>query len=95
MRVYYNKDAAEKCFNDLKNWLDMKRLRMRTSATVHGRLFVQFVALILISALCKELRASGLIEKYTVRKVLQEMKTLTKVNYSGKYGYILTETTKA
>lgn len=95
MRVYRDKDAVEKCFDDLKNSLDMKRLRMHTSATVDGRLFVQFIALILISAIRKELRSSGLIEKYTVRELLQEMKTLTKVKYSGKYGYILTEITKA
>ena len=95
MRVYRDKDAVEKCFDDLKNSLDMKRLRMHTSATVDGRLLVQFIALILISAIRKELRSSGLIEKYTVRELLQEMKTLTKVKYSGKYGYILTEITKA
>ena len=34
MRVYRDKDAVEKCFDDLKNSLDMKRLRMHTSATV-------------------------------------------------------------
>ena len=73
----------------------MKRLRMHTSATVDGRLFVQFIALILISAIRKEMRSSKLIEKYTVRELLQEMKTLTKVKYSGKYGHILTELTKA
>jgi len=95
MRVYRDKDAVEKCFDDLKNSLDMKRLRMHTSATVDGRLFVQFIALILISTIRKELRTSGLVEKYTVRELLQEMKTLTKVKYSGKYGYILTEITKA
>lgn len=95
MRVYRDKDAVEKCFDDLKNSLDMKRLRMHTSATVDGRLFVQFIALILISAIRKELRAAGFIEKYTVRELLQEMKTLTKVKYSGKYGYVLTEITKA
>ena len=95
MRVYRDKDAVEKCFDDLKNSLDMKRLRMHTSATVDGRLFVQFIALILISAIRKELRSSKLIEKYTVRELLQEMKTLTKVKYSGKYGHILTEVTKA
>ena len=95
MRVYRDKDAVEKCFDDLKNSLDMKRLRMHTSATVDGRLFVQFIALILISAIRKEMRSSELIEKYTVRELLQEMKTLTKVKYSGKYGHILTEVTKA
>jgi transposase len=86
---------VEKCFDDLKNSLDMKRLRMHTSATVDGRLFVQFIALILISAIRKEMRLSNLVEKYTVRELLQEMKTLTKVKYPGKYGHILTEVTKA
>ena len=95
MRVYRDKDAVEKCFDDLKNSLDMKRLRMHKSATVDGRLFIQFIALILISALRKEMRASGLIERYTVREALREMETLTKVKYSGKYGQILTEVTKA
>ena len=95
MRVYRDKDAVEKCFDDLKNSLDMKRLRMHKSATVDGRLFIQFIALILISALRKEMRASGLIERYTVREALREMETLTKVKYSGKYGHILTEVTKA
>ena len=47
-----------------------------------------------ISALRKETRVSGLIKKYTVRELLQEMETLTKIKYSGKYGYIITELTK-
>ena len=92
--VYRDKDVVEKCFDDLKNQLDMKRLRMHSSASVDGRLFVQFIALIYMSALRKELRESDLIEKYTVRELLQEMETLTKVKYSGKCGSILTEVTK-
>ncbi len=40
------------------------------------------------------MRKSTLIERYTVRELLQEMDTLTKVKYSGKYGHILTEITK-
>ena len=85
---------VEKSFDDLKNQLDMKRLRMHSSATVDGRLFVQFIALIYMSALRREMRTSGLIKRYTVRELLQEMETLTKVKYSGKYGHILTEVTK-
>jgi hypothetical protein len=34
------------------------------------------------------------IERYTVRELIQEMNTLTKIKYSGKYGNILTEVTK-
>lgn len=94
LQIYRDKDVVEKCFDDLKNQLDMKRLRMHSSATVDGRLFVQFIALIYMSALRNEMRKSGLIERYTVRELLQEMETLTKVRYSGKYGHILTEVTK-
>lgn len=95
LQVYRDKDVVEKCFDDLKNQLDMKRLRMHSSDAVNGRLFVQFIALIYISALRNEMRASGLIIKqYTVRELLQEMETLTKIKYSGKYGHILTELTK-
>ena len=36
MRVYRDKDSVEKCFDDLKNSLDMKRLRMHNSAAVDG-----------------------------------------------------------
>jgi transposase len=67
---------------------------MHSSATSDGRLFVQFIALIYISAIRKEMRKSVLIERYTVRELLEEMETLTKVTYSGKYGHILTEVTK-
>lgn len=94
LQIYRDKDVVEKCFDDLKNQLDMKRLRMHSAATVDGRLFVQFIALICMSALRQEMRRSDLIEQYTVRELLQEMETLTKVKYSGKYGHILTEVTK-
>jgi len=40
LQVYRDKDVVEKSFDDLKNQLDMKRLRMHSSATVDGRLFV-------------------------------------------------------
>lgn len=94
LQVYRDKDIIEKCFDDLKNSLDMKRLRMHSIETVDGRLFVQFIALILISALRREMRRSKLIEKYTVRELLLEMDPLTKIRYAGKYGQILTEVTK-
>jgi transposase len=68
---------------------------MHKSTTADGRLFIQFITLILISELRQRMRTSGLIEKYTVRELLREMETLTKVTYSGKYGHILTEVTKA
>jgi len=94
LQVYRDKDVVEKCFDDLKNVLDMRRLRMHSIETVDGRLFVQFIALILMSELRRTMRESKLIERYTVRELLLEMDPLTKINYEGKYGMILTEITK-
>ena len=92
--VYRNKDAVEKCFDDLKNHLDMKRLRIHSSPAMDGRLFVQFIALILMSALRKKMRETKLTETLTVRELLMEMETLTQIRFSGKYGHMLTEITK-
>jgi len=58
-----------------------------------GQLFVQFIASILMSALRKKTRTSNLIEKHTIRELLGEMATLTKIKYAGKYGHTLTEVT--
>ncbi len=44
---YRQKDAIEKGFDDLKNDLDMKRLRIHSNATMEGRIFIQFVSLVL------------------------------------------------
>ncbi len=82
--VYRNKDSVEKCFDDLKNQLDMKRLRVHSSPVMDGRFFVQFIALIYMDILRKKMRDSEL---------LLEMETLTQVRYSGKYGQIITEVT--
>jgi transposase len=92
--VYRDKDSVEKCFDDLKNQLDMKRLRIHTSGAMDGRFFIQFLSVIYVSALRQEMRKAGLIDKYTVRELLGEMETIAKIKYSGKYGHIITNITK-
>ena len=94
LMVYRNKDAVEKCFDDLKNQLDIKRLRTHSSPVMDGRLFVQFIALILMSSLRKKMQETKLTEKHTVRELLVEMETLSQIRFSGKYGQMLTEITK-
>lgn len=94
LMVYRNKDVVEKCFDDLKNQLDMKRLRIHGSASMAGRFFVQFIALIHMSALRRDMRKANLIDKFTVRELLEEMDPLTRIDYSGKYGHLITEVSK-
>lgn len=94
LNTYRNKDVVENCFDDLKNQLDMKRLRVHSSASMDTRLFLQFLALIYISALRKRMRSSDILESLTVRELLESMETYVKVSYAGRYGAVFTEITK-
>jgi hypothetical protein len=49
LEIYRRKEVVENCFDDLKNGLDMKRLRIHSSEAMDSRLFIQFLALALVS----------------------------------------------
>ena len=94
LNVYRNKDVVENCFDDLKNHLDMKRLRVHSATAMDGRLFLQFLALIYTSSIRTRIQADKKLKYMTVREVMEEMETLTKIKYSNRYGQVFTETTK-
>ena len=60
-----------------------------------GRMFVQFIALIYTSALRKALKEAELENQYTVRELIGETETISRIEYSGKYGHIITEMTRS
>ena len=45
--IYRRKDVIEKCFDELKNDLDMKRLQVHSEETMDGKMFIAFIGLIL------------------------------------------------
>ena len=92
LRIYRAKDAVENSFDDLKNHLDMKRLRIHTSAAMDSRLFLQFLALILICRIRNTTQNDKTLRNLTVREVMEDMETLVRITYSGRYGHIYTET---
>ncbi len=93
LNIYRAKDVVENSFDDLKNSLDMKRLRVHTAEAMDCRLFVQFLALIYISSIRNITKADDKLKYLTAREVMEEMESLTKVTYSNRYGQIFTETT--
>ncbi len=92
LRIYRAKDAVENCFDDLKNHLDMKRLRIHSSAAIDSRIFLQFLALILICQIRNTIQSDKILRNLTVREVMEDMETLVKITYSGRYGQLYTET---
>lgn len=95
LKVYREKDVVEKCFDDLKNELDMKRLRVHNAHRMRSRMFIQFIALILLSQVRKVIREKMPKSNYTTKGVMMEMESLTTIRYSGKYKSKLTEITKS
>lgn len=95
LQVYRDKDVVEKAFDDLKNSLDMKRLRIHTSGRMAARFFVQFVSLILRNGMQKTMRETNLSERYSPKLLLGELESLTKIHYTGKYKDIISEVTKS
>jgi len=94
LEVYRRKDIIENCFDDLKNSLDMKRLRIHSSATMDSRLFIQFIALILISrirTLVTTAKQSKEMRFLTVREVMEAMECIVRITYSGRYGSTISE----
>jgi len=93
LKNYREKDAVENSFDDLKNSLDMKRLRVHNSSAMDSRLFLQFLALIYVSEIRKVIRNNKKLKNLTVRDVMEQMETLTRIKYSKHYGQVYTETT--
>jgi len=92
LSIYRTKDVVENSFDDLKNHLDMKRLRVHTAAAMDCRLFLQFIALIYISSIHNTIQADKTLKYLTTREVMEEMETVTKIKYSNRYGQAYTET---
>jgi transposase len=93
LRVYRNKDVVENCFDDLKNHLDMKRLRVHSSEAMDCRLFLQFLSLVYISTIRNTIQVDSKLKHMTTREVMEEMESLARIKYSNHYGQIFTETT--
>jgi transposase len=91
LNIYRRKESVENCFDDLKNTLDMKRLRIHSSQAMDSRLFIQFVSLILLSRVRQFARQSPTLKRLAVREIMEAMETIVEVRYSGRYGNIVTE----
>jgi transposase len=92
LNIYRTKDVVENSFDDLKNQLDMKRLRTHTSGAMDARMFLQFLALIYICQIRNTIQDDRILKNLTVREIMGEMETLARIKYSHRYGQLYTET---
>jgi transposase len=92
LHTYRTREVVESGFDDMKNQLDMKRLRIHSSSAMDARIFLQFLALIFICRIRNTIRPNRKLRNYTIREIMELMETLVQIKYSGKYGQLYTET---
>lgn len=96
LQAYRNKDVTEKTFDNLKNAIDSKRLRVHLDESMKGRLFIQFIALIFISYILKVAHEKDIFRLFgSVSSILDELKLLNEVQVSNRKKPISTETTRS
>jgi transposase len=82
---YSTRDYIEKDFDEMKNNLDMKRIRVQTDARMRSRLFIQFIAEIYMREIRVCIRSSETCKKLTRKQVFSHIKTIYKVEFKGRY----------
>ena len=82
--IYRTKDVVEKNFLRLKNTLDLKRLRVHNDIRMENKLFLSFIAMLLISTLHQRMKQAGLYRQYTMHELLLKVRKLHIAWLNGK-----------
>jgi len=77
--MYKERELVEKMFRALKNDISGIPLRVHKTSVVRGIIFVHFLALILRFRLLRMLKSSGLIEDYSIPKLILELSKIKRV----------------
>ncbi|DAC71540.1 MAG TPA: IS1634 family transposase [Thermoplasmata archaeon] len=84
LELYRNKDVVEKAFGNLKERLNMRRAMVSSEQSLEGKLFVQFVALIYLSYIKKQMQVKGLLKDYTLPSILDKLDVIECFEHPGK-----------
>jgi transposase len=85
LREYSTRDYIEKDFDEMKNELDMRRIRVHTDGRMMARLFVQFIAEIFMREIRVCMNSSDDCKKLTRHQIFNHIKAIYKVKFKGKY----------
>jgi transposase len=95
---HYNRRCdIEFHFDDMKNLLDCNRLNVHTEKTMKGRLFVNFITLILLNDLRGKVSAIKPRDRkyWDFKDMLNKVSTYSRIHFTGTYKDLWTVPTKA
>jgi transposase len=84
LETYRNKDFVEKAFGNLKERLDLRRTLLSSELSLEGKPFIEFVALIYLSYIKKQMQNTDLFKKYTLLGVLDKLDVIECFESAGQ-----------
>jgi transposase len=88
LELYRNKDLVEKAFGNLKERLNLRRTLVSSEQSLYGKLFVEFVALIYLSYLNKQIREAHLYKYHTMAGILDKLDVIECLEIPGRRSQI-------
>lgn len=84
---YRTRNDVELGFDDVKNSMDLRRMRNHTEKTIKGKIFVTFIALILLTQLRETVKKIPLKERryWSEHEFLEKVASYTKVHFENMY----------
>jgi transposase len=77
-------EGVEKAFCDLKDRLGFNRPAVSSDMSLDGKLFVEFIALIYLSYIKKQMKNGKLFQKYTMQSLLDEFDVIECYEQPGR-----------
>ena len=77
----------EKAYNNLKDRLQMRRTACSKDENFSGKVFIQFVALMVLSHLRKVMADKKLYSTLSYRQLLDEVEVIEYFEYAGQQGH--------
>jgi transposase len=96
LELYRQRSRVEQHYDDLKNELDAMRLRTHRKETMMGRIFVHFIALIILQQLRVIMEDTGLQNgTLTVSTMMKKVDPYMRIKFKGRYKDVLSTMTKS
>jgi transposase len=73
IRIYRSKDVVEKGFYRMKNCLDLGRLRVHSDIRMQNKIFIGFIALIVMAHIHKVMSSNDMYAYTTLKKMIKSL----------------------
>ena len=84
LHLYRKKDVVKKAFGNLKKRLNMRRLLVSSEKGLDDKIFVEFVALILVSYLDHKMKKTDPYKNYTMQQLLDQLDVIECFEDTGR-----------